>query len=343
MIRVGIIGVTGYTGLELLRILAHHPHAKVTHVGVRSEVDTPITQIFPSLIGSYDALTCISVNDEAFYDCDVVFFATPYGVAMNRAESFLDRGVKVIDLGADFRMQNHTEWSQWYDMPHEATSTLTKAVYGLVEAHAPAITNAHLVANPGCYPTAIMLGLLPLLEQQLISSKIIADCKSGVSGAGRSPKTNTLLCEASENLTAYGVNHHRHKPEIVEQLHQFDSSLELVFTPHLIPMKRGMLATLYIDVNTTISVQEMYADYYKDNHMIHIMPSGTQPQTKSVIGTPATHIGIVQDTDEHASSLIITSAIDNVAKGASAQAVQNMNLMFGHKVNTGLSSLAVLP
>ena len=341
--NIGIIGVTGYTGLELLRILNHHPYATVTHVGVRSEVGTPITHIFPSLTGSYDALHCISVNDEAFYECDMVFFATPHGVAMNRAQSFLDRGIKVIDLGADFRMQNHTQWSQWYGMPHTATSTLTKAVYGLVEVHTKAIASSHLIANPGCYPTAIMLGLLPLLEQQLICSKIIADCKSGVSGAGRGAKINTLLCEASENLTAYGVNHHRHKPEILEQLHQFNTSLELVFTPHLIPMKRGMLATLYIDVNTTTSVQEMYEIYYHNNQMVHIMPSGTQPQTKSVLGTPATHIGIVQDTGEHSSSLIITSVIDNVAKGASAQAVQNMNVMCGYEVNTGLDSLAILP
>jgi N-acetyl-gamma-glutamyl-phosphate reductase len=337
MIKVGIIGATGYTGLELLRLLYFHSQVEVVACGVRNAIGKKITSEFPNLIGFYDDLEFISVDDEKFFDCDIIFFATPHGVAMNSAGKYLAKGIKVIDLGADFRIKDDKLWSQWYELEHTRLDLLQDAVYGLVEIYEEQIKTANLVANPGCYPTAILLGLLPLLTNNLTQGGVIADCKSGVSGAGRGARIGTLLCEASENLNAYGVDNHRHKPEILQQLRNFNENLDLTFVPHLIPMKRGMLATMYVEITQDIDVNELYQQFYQDNNLVQIVDG--QPQTKAVSGTNLAYIAIVQNGN----NLIITSAIDNLVKGAAGQAVQNMNLMLGLDKNLSLNLMATNP
>jgi N-acetyl-gamma-glutamyl-phosphate reductase len=335
-IKAGIIGATGYAGIQLYKIILQHPQAEVIAMGSREHIGDPVHNEFPELLGQCN-LPFVAPTDDIFYTCDVIFFATPHGVAMKSAQQFLDKNIKVIDLGADFRIKNLQVWQDWYGMEHTSPQLVEKCVYGLPENYGNEIKNASLIANPGCYPTAITLGLTPLLKNKLIDTQtIIADCKSGVSGAGRKPQIGTLLCEASENLKAYGVNHHRHKPEIEQELSVLaQESIEITFVPHLIPMKRGMLATIYTtltDNATTINIQELFDNYYKNNDSVHILPNETQPQTASVVGTNNCQIGLKQSGN----MLIITSVIDNVIKGASGQAVQNMNIMFDLDINTGL-------
>jgi N-acetyl-gamma-glutamyl-phosphate reductase len=335
-IKAGIIGATGYAGIQLYKIILQHPQAEVIAMGSREHIGDPACNEFPELLGQCN-LPFVAPTDDIFYTCDVIFFATPHGVAMKSAQQFLDKNIKVIDLGADFRIKNLQVWQDWYGMEHTSPQLVENCVYGLPENYENEIKNASLIANPGCYPTAITLGLTPLLKNKLIDTQtIIADCKSGVSGAGRKPQIGTLLCEASENLKAYGVNHHRHKPEIEQELSMLaQESIEITFVPHLIPMKRGMLATIYTtltDNATTINIQELFDNYYKNNDSVHILANETQPQTASVVGTNNCQIGLKQSGN----MLIITSVIDNVIKGASGQAVQNMNIMFGLDVNTGL-------
>jgi N-acetyl-gamma-glutamyl-phosphate reductase len=336
MIKAGIIGATGYAGIELYKILLNHKSVEVIAMGSRADANSPVSDEFPELIGKCD-LDFVAPTNDIFFDCGVVFFATPHGVAMNSAKTFLDKGIKVIDLGADFRIQDLEVWSKWYGMEHTQKDLVESCVYGLPETYEAQIKNANLIANPGCYPTTITLGLKPLLEQKLIDlNSIIADCKSGVSGAGRKPQMGTLLCEASENLKAYGVDNHRHKPEIEQELSLLaGEKIEITFVPHLIPMKRGMLATIYVDLIENIDdceVQKLFADYYKDNDFVFVLGENQQPQTASVVGTNNCQIGLKQSGNK----LIITSVIDNVVKGASGQAVQNMNLMFGFDIGEGL-------
>ena len=338
-IKAGIIGATGYTGLELYRLL--HKHQQVDIIAMSSRTSGKmVASEFPNLIGNCD-LSFVDPKDDIFYNCDIIFFATPHGVAMQSVAQFLAKGIKIIDLGADFRIQDTKVWSSWYGMEHTETTILKNCIYGLPEVYEDKIKQANIVANPGCYPTAIMLSLKPLLENNLIdTSTIIADCKSGVSGAGRGANIATLLCESSENITAYGVNHHRHKPEIEQELSLIaKENIEIIFVPHLIPMQRGMLVTIYVDLKQDINIFDLFKNHYKNDKLVYILANEIQPQTKSVRGTNNCQIGLKKS----GSKLIITTVIDNLIKGASGQAVQNMNLMFGFDKNLGLNLIAINP
>ena len=320
MIKVGIVGGTGYTGVELLRLLSQHPEVELTVITSRSEKGIPVAQMFPNLRGHVDL--CFSEpSAENLAPCDVVFFATPHGVAHALAQQVLDQGIKVIDLSADFRLQDADEWEKWYNQPHGAKSLLPEAVYGLPEVNREQIKQARLIAVPGCYPTSVQLALIPLLEQGLIeSSGIIADCKSGVSGAGRQAKIGALFCEAGESMMAYAVSGHRHLPEIRQGLTKAaGTNVNLTFVPHLTPMIRGIHSTIYAPSKT----------------------AGSHPETRSVKGSNMCRLAIHQHQDT--GLIVILSVIDNLVKGASGQAVQNMNIIFGIPEQTGLQVVGLLP
>ena len=339
-IKAGIIGGTGYTGLELVRLLHNHPNAKITHLCSRTNVGKAVAVEFPNLINYVD-LDFIAADDNALLECDVIFFATPHGVAMNSVGKFLDKGIKIIDLSADFRIKDSVEWSKWYGIKHTQAALLQSAVYGLPEVYNSQIKNAALVANPGCYPTAITLALKPLLEANAIDTKsIIADCKSGVSGAGRAANVATLFCEVNESLKPYNTNQHRHKPETQQVLSEIaGTAVDFIFSPHLIPMTRGMLASVYVDLIKDIDPQELFENHYQDNKFVQLLPNGIYPQTQSVKGTNNCHISIQKSGNK----LIIMAVIDNLIKGASGQAVQNMNLMFDFDEGMGLDAVGLLP
>ena len=344
MIKAGIIGGTGYTGVELLRLLHNHPEVEVVAISSRSLDGTPVSQVFPSLIGHSDL--CFSLPDSAALNqCDVVFFATPHGVAMEGAGRFVEQGIKVVDLGADFRIADDIEWSKWYNMAHTQTELLSQAVYGLPEYNRDEVKTAQLLANPGCYPTAVQLALKPLVENKLIAlDTIVADCKSGVSGAGRAANQAMLLCETSESFKAYGVGGHRHFPEIKQQLERFSGGAEvgLTFVPHLTPMIRGIHATLYVDLlDADTDVQTLFEQTYADEAFVTVLKAGTYPETRSVKSSNFCQIGLQKIPNSN--KLVIMSVIDNLVKGASGQAIQNMNLMFGLEENTGLKSIGLLP
>lgn len=348
LIRVGIVGATGYTGVELLRLLGAHPNVQIHAVTSRTEKGMPVAEMFPNLRGYVDAV--FQTPDEApLEECDVVFFATPHGVAMNEARTLIDKGVKVIDLAADFRLQDAQVFEQWYKMPHACPDVLSEAVYGLVELHRQRIRHARVVANPGCYPVTVLLGLAPLLKHDtsLIDAEhIIADCKSGVSGAGRKAAIATLFSEASDNFKAYGVGGHRHHPEIVEQLRALNKGqpVGLTFTPHLVPMIRGMFSTIYVRLlpeALDADFQAIFEKYYEDEPFIDVLPAGTWPETRTVRASNMLRISLQRGTQKD--MLIIMVAQDNLVKGAAGQAVQNMNLMFGLNERLGLEQIAVLP
>jgi N-acetyl-gamma-glutamyl-phosphate reductase len=349
-IKVGIVGGTGYTGVELLRLLSSHPHAALHVITSRTEAGMPVAQMFPSLRGIVD-LVFSAPDDVLLFECDVVFFATPHGVAMGQAPALIAQGVRVIDLGADFRLQNTAEFEHWYKLVHTCPDILAQAVYGLTELNREAIAAARLIANPGCYPTTIQLGLYPVLKQGLIEvDSIIADCKSGVSGAGRKAEVATLFSEAADNFKAYGVSGHRHLPETVAQLQGMCSDhvaaqLHLTFVPHLVPMIRGMHSTLYVRLNakgqtlSDVQLQTVFEAEYAQAHFVDVMPWGSQPETRSVRGSNYLRIGV----HRHGAQLIVLVVQDNVVKGASGQAVQNMNVMFGLPEYLGLQQVALLP
>ncbi|CAB9544082.1 N-acetyl-gamma-glutamyl-phosphate reductase (EC 1.2.1.38) [uncultured Gammaproteobacteria bacterium] len=343
MIKVGIIGGTGYTGIELLRLLHNHAQVEVIAISSRSEVGQRVDKMFPSLVGQCDLV--FSLPDDAILDeCEVIFFATPHGVAMKNAGDFIKQGIKVIDLGADFRLKDKAEYQKWYESEHTQDDLLSSAIYGLCEVNREQIKNATLIANPGCYPTAIQLALKPLIDNKLIDlSSIIADCKSGVSGAGRGVNQATLLCEVSESFKAYGVSGHRHYPEIKQELALLaGESVGLTFVPHLVPMIRGMQATLYVDLlDNTTEVQSVFAEAYKDEHFVTVLDAGVTPETRSVKSSNFCQIAVQKAPDSN--KLIVISVIDNLVKGASGQAIQNMNLMFGFDENLGLEQIGLLP
>jgi N-acetyl-gamma-glutamyl-phosphate reductase len=343
MIKVGIIGGTGYTGVELLRLLHNHPQAQVIAVSSRSEVGQLVSDFFPSLAGQID-LVFTAPDDAILETCDVVFFATPHGVAMENAAGFIDKGIKVIDLGADFRLNDKGEYQQWYGLEHSQDDLLAEAVYGLCETNRTQIKNANLIANPGCYPTAIQLALKPLIENKLIDlSNIIADCKSGVSGAGRGANQAMLLCETSESFKAYGVSGHRHYPEIKQELNKLaGTDVGLTFVPHLVPMIRGMQATLYVDLlDTSIDVQSIFEDAYKNEHFVSVLDAGITPETRNVKSSNFCQIAVQKAPDGN--KLIVISVIDNLVKGASGQAIQNMNILFGMDEHLGLEQIGLIP
>ncbi|MGZ3182605.1 MAG: N-acetyl-gamma-glutamyl-phosphate reductase [Telluria sp.] len=343
MIKVGIVGGTGYTGVELLRLLAVHPDVQLTAITSRKEDGLPVADMFPSLRGRVN-LAFSAPDNVDLKQCDVVFFATPHGVAMAQAPALLAAGVKVIDLAADFRLKDQATFEKWYKIPHTCPELLAEAVYGLVELNRDAVKGARLIANPGCYPTTMQLGFYPLLKNKLVDPKsLIADSKSGVSGAGRKAEIGTLFSEASDNFKAYGVSGHRHTPETVAQLQRFtDEPVSLVFTPHLVPMIRGMHSTLYARLTQDVSneqLQALFEQEYAGSAFVDVMPWGAHPETRSTRGSNMLRLAL----HRHGDMLVILVVQDNLVKGASGQAVQCMNLMFGLDETTGLQQIALLP
>lgn len=344
MIKIGIVGGTGYTGVELLRLLAVHPEAHVEIITSRSEQGVRVTDMYPSLRGHYDGLE-FSVPDPATLgECDVVFFATPHGVAHALAAELLATGTRIIDLSADFRLTDPELWAQWYDQPHGAPELLDEAVYGLPEVNREAIRGARLIAVPGCYPTSVQLGLLPLLEAGLAQThNLIADCKSGVSGAGRGAKVPSLFCEATESLKAYGVAGHRHLPEIVQELQRTTADpIGLTFVPHLIPMVRGIHSTMYAHVaDHSVDLQKLFSKRYADEPFVDVMPAGSHPETRSVRGANVCRLAVHRP--QGGDLVVVLAVIDNLVKGASGQAIQNMNIAFGLDERLGLAHPALMP
>ena len=343
MLRVGIVGGTGYTGVELLRLLALHPNINIEVITSRGEAGTPVADLFPNLRGYID-IDFSEPDQSGLADCDLVFFATPNGIAMGMAEQLLAQGVRVIDLAADFRLHDAALWSQWYGIDHTCPELLQEAVYGLPEVNRSRIAEARLVANPGCYPTAVQLGFLPLLEAGCVDrSVLIADCKSGVSGAGRKASVGTLLAEASESLKAYAVPGHRHLPEIRQGLEQATgAAVGLTFVPHLTPMIRGIHATLYARLNdASVDLQAVFEKRYQQEHFVDVLPAGSHPETRTVKG--ANHCRIAVHRAPDADTVVVLSVIDNLVKGAAGQAVQNMNIMFGFEEDAGLESIGLIP
>jgi len=343
MYKVGIVGGTGYTGVELLRLLARHPEVELTAITSRGNAGTPVADMFPSLRGR-TSLAFSEPDLATLGECDVVFFATPHGTAMEMTPALLEAGTRVIDLGPDFRLKDAEVWSKWYKHQHSCPQLLEEAVYGLPELNRQKIAGARVVANPGCYPTCILLAVMPLLEKGLIDrDRIIADAKSGVSGAGRQAAVRTLLGEAGENFSPYGVSGHRHHPEISEQLARIAGTpVGLVFVPHLLPMIRGMEATVYMTANAAdVDLQALYQERYADEPFVDVMPAGALPETKSVRGTNVCRL--VLHHDAASNTIIALSVIDNLSKGASGQAVQNMNLMLGLPETMGLDDIALVP
>jgi N-acetyl-gamma-glutamyl-phosphate reductase len=343
MIKVGIVGGTGYTGVELLRLLLAHEQVELTAVTSRGEAGKPVAELFPNLRGRC-GLVFSEPDPAALAACDLVFFATPNGTAMTMVPDLLGAGVKVVDLAADFRLKDPEEWRQWYGMPHACPAVLDEAVYGLPELNREAIRNARLVANPGCYPTAVALGFLPLVENGLVDAdRLVADAKSGASGAGRKAAVGTLLCEAGENFKAYAVPGHRHLPEIRQALQTaVGMPVGLTFVPHLVPMIRGIHATLYgVLRDDEADLQSLYEDRYVDEVFVDVLPAGSHPETRSVRGTNVCRIALHRPPGGN--TVVVLSVIDNLVKGAAGQAVQNMNLMFGLEERLGLDHTAVLP
>lgn len=342
MIKVGIVGGTGYTGVELLRLLAQHPDVELKVITSRGDAGTAVSDMFPSLRGRVG----LKFEDPAKADlksCDIVFFATPNGIAMQQAPALLESGVRVVDLAADFRIRDIAEWEKWYGMQHACPEWVAKAVYGLPEMNRAAIRDARLVANPGCYPTAVQLGFKPLVEAGLVEvDHLVADAKSGVSGAGRKAETHILFSEASDNFKAYGVSGHRHLPEIRQGLAGMAKRpVGLTFVPHLTPLIRGIHATLYARIDKETDFQSLFEQHYANEPFVDVLPAKSHPETRSVRSANVCRIAVHRP--QGGDTLVVLSVIDNLVKGAAGQAVQNMNIMFGCDEKTGLWQLPVLP
>jgi N-acetyl-gamma-glutamyl-phosphate reductase len=346
MIKAGIVGGTGYTGVELLRLLAQHPQVELKAITSRKEAGTPVARMFPSLRRRVD-VAFSDPSPRALAGCDVVFFATPNGVAMGEARAVLERGARVVDLSADFRIKDVAEWERWYKTKHAAPELVREAVYGLPEINREQVRRARLVANPGCYPTSVQLGFLPLVEAGAVDlDHLIADAKSGVSGAGRKTELNLMYSEASDNFAAYHVMGHRHWPEIRQGLAQAAKrDVGLVFTPHLTPLIRGIHATLYARITREADFQQLFERRYAGEPFVDVMPEGSHPDTRSVRAANTCRLAVHRPPESAARSdtLVVLSVIDNLVKGASGQAVQNMNLMFGLPETAGLEQVAVVP
>jgi N-acetyl-gamma-glutamyl-phosphate reductase len=346
MIKVGIVGGTGYTGVELLRLLVRHPQAEVRTITSRKEAGMPVGEMFASLRG-LGALANLRYCDPSQADlkgCDVVFFATPHGVAMAQARELVGAGVKIIDLAADFRLRDPAEFERWYKMPHACPDLLAESVYGLPEMYREAIRKARIVGNPGCYPTAIQLGFLPLVEAGAVDpAHLIADAKSGVSGAGRKAELSLTFSEASDNFKAYNVGGHRHHSEIVQGLNDVSKHpVTVVFTPHLTPMIRGIHATLYARLmNTDVDLQGLYEARFAGEPFVDVMPPGSHPDTRSVRASNVCRIAVHRP--QGGDTAVVLAVVDNLVKGAAGQAMQNMNLMFGIPESAGLTAPPVLP
>jgi N-acetyl-gamma-glutamyl-phosphate reductase len=342
MIKVGIVGGTGYTGVELLRLLALHPQVKLQVITSRADAGTRVDQMFPSLRGFVDLLF-VHPDEANLESCDLVYFATPNGIAMQQTCSLLDAGVRVIDLAADFRLQNIASWEKWYGMTHACPDLVAEAVYGLPEVNREKIKSARLIANPGCYPTAVQLGFIPLIEAGAIETgSLIADAKSGVSGAGRKAEIPALFAEAGDNFKAYGVAGHRHLPEIKQGLASvLGADVGLTFVPHLTPLIRGIHATLYGKLTRDIDLQALFEARYANEPFVDVLPAGSHPETRSVRGSNRCRIAVHRP--QGGDTVVVLSVIDNLVKGAAGQAVQNMNIMFGLPENTALNIVPLLP
>jgi N-acetyl-gamma-glutamyl-phosphate reductase len=342
MLKVGIVGGTGYTGVELLRILARHPKTELTAITSRREAGVPVARLFPSLRGA----VMLDFSDPAAAPldrCDVVFFATPNAVAMSQVKSLVDAGVRVVDLSADFRIRDVAEWQKWYKTPHAAPELVARSVYGLPEINRRRIKEARLVANPGCYPTAVQLGFIPLIESRAVDIEhLVADAKSGVSGAGRKAEEHLLFSEAADNFKAYGLAGHRHWPEIRQGLDEIaGAKVGLTFVPHLTPMIRGIHATLYARITKQVDFQALFEERYRGEPFVDVLPPGSEPDTRSVRGANFCRIAVHRPNG--GDMVVVLSVIDNLVKGAAGQAVQNMNLMFGLPETLGLEHLPVVP
>ena len=341
-LKIGVVGGTGYTGVELLRLLAQHPHCELKVITSRQEAGTPVAAMFPNLRGHVD-LEFSAPSDAALKQCDVVFFATPNGVAMQQARALFDAGVKIIDIAADFRIKDVAVWEKWYATSHACPELIAEAVYGLPEVNRAQIKHARIVANPGCYPTAVQLGFLPLLKSGKVDLEhLIADAKSGVSGAGRKAEVHTLFAEAADNFKAYGVPGHRHHPEISQGLNAMAGrTARLVFVPHLTPMIRGIHATLYAQMTGSVNLQQLYEKQFADEPFVDVMPAGAHPETRSVRGSNICRIAVHQP--QGGDIAVVLSVIDNLTKGAAGQAVQNMNIMCDLPETAGLEQIALMP
>jgi len=346
LIKVGIIGGTGYTGVELLRLLVQHPNVELSVISSRSEAGRPVSDLFPSLRGFCELEFCEPAS-EAFDDCDIVYSATPNGVAMTHARALLEKNIKLIDLAADFRLRDQATWEQWYGMSHACPELLSEAVYGLPELNRNQIQSARLIANPGCYPTASTLGLLPLVEQQKLANyNIVIDAKSGVTGAGRGVSVANLFSEVADSFKAYAVGGHRHHPEISQTLNQVSSAtVNLTFVPHLTPMLRGIHATSYVDLKDPDlpieTVHDWFVSRYAAEPFVDVMPLGSNPDTRSVKSSNMCRIAVHKAGGS--GKLVVLAVEDNLTKGAAGQAIQNMNLMFGLPETTGLLTPGLLP
>ena len=345
MIKVGVVGGTGYTGVELLRLLAGHSQVEVVAITSRAEAGVRVADYFPSLRGRYD-LAFADPAAAPLKGCDCVFFATPNGVAMSQARTLLESGARIVDFSADFRLKDRTVWEKWYKVKHASPELFDEAVYGLPEINRERIRKARLVANPGCYATAVQLALLPLVDTQFVDHEhFIADCKSGVSGAGRKTEVDLLFAEAADNFKAYAVKGHRHHPEIVESLTSLEGvsgrHLGLTFVAHLVPMVRGILATVYARITKETDFQALFEERYAKEPFVDVLPPGSEPETRWVRGTNQCRIAVHRPFD--GDTLVVLAVEDNLVKGAAGQAIQNMNLMFGFAETQGLDQIAVVP
>jgi N-acetyl-gamma-glutamyl-phosphate reductase len=342
MIKVGVVGGTGYTGVELLRLLAQHPEVELKAITSRGEAGMPVADMFPSLRRRVD-LRFVDPQSADLTACDVVFFATPNGIAMQQAVELVAAGVKVIDLAADFRISDIAEWEKWYGMKHACPELVAEAVYGLPEVNREAVRTARVVANPGCYPTAVQLGFLPLVEAGIIElDGLVADAKSGVSGGGRKAETHILFSESADNFQAYGVAGHRHLPEIRQGLSRFARApVGLTFVPHLTPMIRGIHATLYGRLTKDVDLQALFEERFAGEPFVDVMPKGSHPSTRSVRSANMCRIAVHRP--QGGDVVVVLSVIDNLVKGAAGQAVQNMNILFNFPETAGLGQIPVMP
>jgi N-acetyl-gamma-glutamyl-phosphate reductase len=344
MVNIGIVGGTGYTGSELLRLLVSHPQAEVRVITSRADAGQRVADALPMLRGRVD-LVFEDPEQAPLRDCDLVFFATPNGTAMHQAPALLDAGVRVVDLAADFRIKDLSVWERWYGMTHAAPALVDAAVYGLPEINRDAIRDARLVANPGCYPTAITLGLLPLLESGIVEpARIVADGKSGVSGAGRKASAGLLMAEVGESFKAYSVAGHRHEPEIEETLRRATGEqIGLTFVPHLVPMVRGIEATVYAGLRrgAEVDLHQLFVARYANEPFVDVVPVDLPLETRAVRGSNLCRIAVAEP--QRKGMIVVQSVIDNLVKGAAGQAVQNMNLMLGFAETEGLEGVALVP
>jgi len=343
MVKVGIVGGTGYTGVELLRLLVLHQEAEVVAITSRAESGRRVDDLFPNLRGHYE-LAFTEPDVQQLAACDVVFFATPHNVAMNLVPQLLAAGARVVDLSADYRIRDAALWSHWYGEPHASPQLLAEAVYGLPEVNRKKIAGARLVACPGCYPTSVQLGLMPLLARGLVDpAHLVASSASGVSGAGRQAKIDNLLSEVSDSFKAYGVNGHRHLPEIEQGLSDVAGQpVQLTFVPHLLPIIRGIHSTLFAQLRGgTEDLQVLYETWYADEPFVDVLPAGMFPQTRAVKGANRCQIAIA--VPQQRDTVVVMATIDNLVKGASGQALQNMNIMLGLPEDMGLQQAGLLP